>query len=166
MWNVSRWIKRLSAPTSAIGCTAWSTVLIRVGLMPVHDLDSECQTDLLNMVGHDGQPFYADSPLRGRLEVVWGRRFTVAVQCRVEDPRRTARPCLARCSRTPGGRASRGAAELGLILELSVPLGAPGAGVGAIRVRWPENPLVVSPLTEYERSGGSFLPAAGGVAAH
>jgi hypothetical protein len=53
-------------------------------------------------------------------------------------------------------------AELGLILELSVPLGALGAGVGAIRVRWPENPLVVSPLTEYERSGGSFLPASRG----
>jgi len=54
--------------------------------------------------------------------------------------------------------------ELGLILELSVPLGALGGSgsAGAVRVRWPENPLVVSPLTEYERSGGSFLPASRG----
>ena len=36
-------------------------------------------------------------------------------------------------------------AELGLLLELSVPLGALGGidSVGAVRVRWPENPLVV-----------------------
>jgi hypothetical protein len=52
--------------------------------------------------------------------------------------------------------------EPGLILELSVPVDRLGDGAGAIRVGWPQNPLVVSPLTEYEISAAGFLPGSAG----